>query len=322
MNAYLIEDEPLTLIDSGPELGARRSTSSSRRLRALGHRIEDIELLVITHQHIDHFGLAGVARAALRGARRGARRARPLPQPLPRGGRARGPLRGAHDATARHPRRTSSTALRAVSASFRGWGSTVEVARPCATATSWSSRAGRCGCFTARATAPRTRSSSTRRAGLLIAGDHLIAPHLLEPDRRAAARGARRVHGPAPARAPRLPRLARRRRARWSSTSCSPDTAPPITDHAAVIDSRMRLHARRAERILGLIETEPLTAHEMARAAVGKRRGHAGLPHALGGPRPPRPPDRGRSRRRAGARRRRALPRGMSETAPTPRMAG
>jgi hypothetical protein len=39
---------------------------------------------------------------------------------------------------------------------------------------------------------------------------------------------------------------------------------PPITDHVAVIDSRMRLHQRRAERIHGLIAAEPRTAYEIA----------------------------------------------------------
>jgi glyoxylase-like metal-dependent hydrolase (beta-lactamase superfamily II) len=59
INAYLIEDSPLTLVDSGPN-SAKALDELEQALAARGHAIEDIELLVITHQHIDHFGLASI----------------------------------------------------------------------------------------------------------------------------------------------------------------------------------------------------------------------------------------------------------------------
>ena len=59
VNAYLIEDSPLTLVDSGPN-SAKALDELEQALDARGHRIEDIELLVITHQHMDHFGLASI----------------------------------------------------------------------------------------------------------------------------------------------------------------------------------------------------------------------------------------------------------------------
>ncbi len=58
VNCYLIEGDPLTLIDAGP-----RSDRSLAELELLveeaGHRIEDIGLVIATHQHIDHIGLIG-----------------------------------------------------------------------------------------------------------------------------------------------------------------------------------------------------------------------------------------------------------------------
>jgi glyoxylase-like metal-dependent hydrolase (beta-lactamase superfamily II) len=57
VNCYLIDDEPLTLLDAGPlhppalaalELGMERA----------GRTVAELELIVITHQHVDHFGLA------------------------------------------------------------------------------------------------------------------------------------------------------------------------------------------------------------------------------------------------------------------------
>jgi glyoxylase-like metal-dependent hydrolase (beta-lactamase superfamily II) len=56
VNAYLIEDDPLTLIDSGPA-STRSLDSIERRLRTLGHSLADLGLLVVTHQHVDHLGL-------------------------------------------------------------------------------------------------------------------------------------------------------------------------------------------------------------------------------------------------------------------------
>src|SRR3989442_1996641 len=59
VNAYLIEDEPVTLIDSGPN-SAKALDELEQALAARGHAVEDLELLVITHQHMDHFGLASI----------------------------------------------------------------------------------------------------------------------------------------------------------------------------------------------------------------------------------------------------------------------
>lgn len=55
INCYLLEGDPLTLIDAGP-----RSEKSFQGLQdgveRAGYKLEDIELVVATHQHIDHVG--------------------------------------------------------------------------------------------------------------------------------------------------------------------------------------------------------------------------------------------------------------------------
>lgn len=56
VNAYLIEGDPLTLIDAGPKDETAWRTLQST-VRAAGYRLADIQRIVLTHTHIDHFGL-------------------------------------------------------------------------------------------------------------------------------------------------------------------------------------------------------------------------------------------------------------------------
>jgi glyoxylase-like metal-dependent hydrolase (beta-lactamase superfamily II) len=57
VNLYLLEGEPLTLIDAGP-LTDDAFETLQEGLRQLGYSVRDIEQLVITHAHHDHFGQA------------------------------------------------------------------------------------------------------------------------------------------------------------------------------------------------------------------------------------------------------------------------
>ena len=59
VNCYLIDDDPLTLVDTGPNSG-KALDCLERELAAHGRRIEDLERIVITHQHLDHLGLLDV----------------------------------------------------------------------------------------------------------------------------------------------------------------------------------------------------------------------------------------------------------------------
>src|SRR4029079_3486270 len=59
VNCYLIEDRPLTLVDTGPNSGTSLD-ELARPLSALGRSLEEIELVVLTHQHIDHLGLVEI----------------------------------------------------------------------------------------------------------------------------------------------------------------------------------------------------------------------------------------------------------------------
>lgn len=57
VNVYVLDDEPLTLIDT-PQRSAASLAELEAGLAAIGRRVEDLERIVVTHQHIDHCGLA------------------------------------------------------------------------------------------------------------------------------------------------------------------------------------------------------------------------------------------------------------------------
>jgi len=58
INAYLLDGPPLTLIDVGP-FTEKALASLETQLSELDRKIEGIEQVLITHPHMDHFGLAG-----------------------------------------------------------------------------------------------------------------------------------------------------------------------------------------------------------------------------------------------------------------------
>src|SRR2546429_9333927 len=57
VNVYLIAEDPLTLIDTGPK--TKEATEALREgLRSAGFLVSDIRRIVLTHAHEDHCGLA------------------------------------------------------------------------------------------------------------------------------------------------------------------------------------------------------------------------------------------------------------------------
>jgi glyoxylase-like metal-dependent hydrolase (beta-lactamase superfamily II) len=261
VNAYLIEDDPLTLIDSGPNSG-KALDELEQALAARGHAIEDIELLVITHQHIDHFGLAsilarrsGAEVAALEGLGsylRDYRESADLDD------------RFAQEIMLRHGIPADVvTALRAVSASFRAWGAAVEITRPLRDGEQLELRNRTLRVLHRPGHSPSDTVFYDESRAILLAADHLIA-HISSNPLLARPLGA-----PADFTGPRpralIDYIASLRLTREMEPSLVlAGHGAPISDHAALIDERFRLHSRRAERIHRLIADQPRTAHEIA----------------------------------------------------------
>jgi glyoxylase-like metal-dependent hydrolase (beta-lactamase superfamily II) len=266
VNAYLIEDSPLTLIDSGPN-SAKALDELEQALAARGHAIEDIELLVVSHQHIDHFGLAGVL------ARRSGAEVAALDALAPYLSRY-GEQADADDSFAegmmlRHgiPPEVV-TALRAVSAGFRGWGSAVEVTRTLADGSELRLRDRTLKILHRPGHSPSDTVFYDEARSILLAADHLIKHISSNPLLARPLEAEPDYNGPRPqALVTYMASLAQTREMALSLVL--PGHGPPIVDHIALIDERMRLHRRRAEKIRRLIELQPRTAHEIAHELWG-----------------------------------------------------
>lgn len=57
VNIWLLPGEPLTIVDTGPA-NDDALASLEHQLAVHGHALEDVELVLITHHHLDHAGLA------------------------------------------------------------------------------------------------------------------------------------------------------------------------------------------------------------------------------------------------------------------------
>jgi glyoxylase-like metal-dependent hydrolase (beta-lactamase superfamily II) len=261
VNAYLIEDEPLTLIDSGPN-SAKALDELEQALAARGHAIEDLELLVVTHQHIDHFGLAAIL-ARRSGAQVAALQG--LDHRL-RDFRTDAELddRFAARIMLRHGVPTDVvTALRAVSASFRAWGCTVEVDRPLAPGEALELRDRTLTVLHRPGHSPSDTLFWDEQRSLLIAGDHLLSHISSNPLIARPLEVQGDYDGPRPQALLTYIDSLRKTRAMDVELVLS-GHGVPIADHAALIDERLHLHERRAERIRRLIAERPRTAYELA----------------------------------------------------------
>ena len=263
MNAYLIEGEQLTLVDTGPNSG-RALDVLAEQLGEHGHAIGDIELILVTHNHLDHIGLteivvehSGAEVAALGAA---ARRLADYE------GEA-----AADDEFAVGLMRSSgipeeiALALQSVSSTFRGWGGPVNVTRELADGDLVDLGDRKLEVLFRPGHSPMDTVFWDAERELGFVGDHLL-PHISSNPII-----ARPLDG-SPGRTRSLANYLesfKKTRELPEGAVLFPGHGEPIDDHRSLIDTRFASTDRRKEKLLRLLADGPRSGYELAQSMWG-----------------------------------------------------
>jgi glyoxylase-like metal-dependent hydrolase (beta-lactamase superfamily II) len=262
VNVYLIEDEPLTLVDAGPNSGTSFN-ELQRGIEGLGHSLEDIELVIITHQHIDHLGLVSLVAARASAAVAAIDVAVPFVENFSAEAQADDDF--ARELMLRHGIPADVVAaLQSVSRAFRAWGARADVTRPLHDGEALAFRDRTLHVHHRPGHSPTDTVFHDRDRRILLAADHLLAhvssnPLLTRPRDGSARRPKSLVRY--------LESLAAT--CEMDVELVLPGHGDPITNHRELIDQRITMHRRRADKIHGLIERRPRSAYEIGQALWG-----------------------------------------------------
>ena len=265
VNCYLIDDEPLTLVDAGPNSG-RALDELQRALAAHGKAIDDLELVIVTHQHIDHIGLVEIV-ASRSGAEVAAIDAA-VPFISDYSERAAADDEFSGQIMLRHGISPDVVqALQSVSRAFRAWGAKVSVTRELHEGDTIEMRDRTLEVHFRPGHSPSDTVFYDAARQQLLAADHLIKHISSNP---LITRGPDDEGDPA--KRPQslvmyLDSLGKTRE--MDIDLVLPGHGDPIDDHRSLIDERFKLHDRRAEKIHKLIAERPRSAYEIAQALWG-----------------------------------------------------
>ena len=262
VNCYLLEDSPLTLIDTGPNSG-KSLDELQQQLAELGHGIEEIELVILTHQHIDHLGLVQII-----ASRSGAEVAAidvvvPFVERYGEDAERDDAFAGGLMLRYGIPEELV-IGLRSVSRSFRAWGAPAKVTRPLRDGETVELRDRALEVQHRPGHSPSDTVFWDAERRILLCGDHLIAHISSNPLLSRPLDGS-----------PERPQAlvtyieSLRRTRELDAAILLPGHGEPITDHRGLIDERFLLHRRRAEKLRELIAERPRTAYELAQELWG-----------------------------------------------------
>lgn len=261
VNCYLIEDDPLTLIDPGPNSGDALD-ALDHQLTQLGHSIDDIELIVLSHQHIDHLGLINIV-------------ARHSGADVTCIDRCATYLENWEDEAAADDRFASemmilhgiapevTRALRSVSAAFRTWGSSANVTRTFKDGDMLELRDRKLKIDWRPGHSPTDTTFFNEATGTLIAADHLIKHISSNPLLARPLDGEKRMQSLVAY----IDSMAKTRE--MPASLVLSGHGEPILDHVGLIDARFAQRSKRTEKIYKMIVEQQRSAHALAQATWG-----------------------------------------------------
>jgi glyoxylase-like metal-dependent hydrolase (beta-lactamase superfamily II) len=267
VNCYLIDDDPLTLVDVGPNHGRSLATLEDL-LREHGRRVEDLERIVITHQHTDHLGLVGILADRSGADVCALRELAPVVEAFADHADRNDEL--AQALMLRHGiPRDMVTALVATSRALRGWAGSAPVTERL--------EDGGVLTFAGRSFQVHHRPGHSpsdtvffdAASGDLVAGDHLLGHISSNPLISLPLGGRSGAPGDGRPRALLMYMESLRATREMPVERVLPGHGDEFSGHAALIDERFAMHERRAEKILGILAERPRSAHDVAQAIWG-----------------------------------------------------
>lgn len=273
ITTWLLTNGPLTLVDTGPA-SAEALHVLELRLRALGHRIEDLDAIVLTHEHADHVGLTSllVERSGADVVTIDALAGR-LADPSGFGDREAAFMA---ESLHRHGmQREMTVALQAMQRAHLAWaGGGATVTDPVASGEHRSLG----GLDFEVVLRPGHSVTDTllinHEHGVVLGGDHLLGhvssnpllacpPEMLDP---------RRPQRPTPE--DRVPALRMYIEGLEATAELGPAVVlgghgPAVTDARAIVADRLRMHDRRKRKIHGMLADDGSTAFSIAQRMWG-----------------------------------------------------
>ncbi len=219
--------------------------------------------MILTHQHIDHLGLAEIVVERSGAEVAAIDVAVPFFENFAEDAERDDAF--AADIMRRHGiPEDVVVALRSVSRSFRAWGSHAPITRPLTDGRPLELRDRTLEVQHRPGHSPSDTLFWDAERRILIAADHLIAhissnPLLARPLDGSTERPKALLTY--------MDSLAKTRE--LDAEIVLTGHGEPVTNHRELIDERMAMHARRAEKILGLLRERPRTAYEIAQSLWG-----------------------------------------------------
>jgi glyoxylase-like metal-dependent hydrolase (beta-lactamase superfamily II) len=258
VNSYLIEDDPLTLVDAGPN-SATTFEALEEALAALGHAVGDLGLILITHQHLDHTGLAGML------ARRSGAEVAALDllkpwladydRAMSRQQRYTDEIMGANGVP-----RDIRLVVRAIGRRTRVSGAPATVTMPLTPGEQLRLRDRTLTVLHRPGHSPSDTVYFDADRRTMIAGDHLLRHISSNP-----VISTPLVGEPYPRPQTLVTYIASMQAtAREPAELVLPGHGQPIHDHRGLIDRRLAMHQQRCDHLCDLIAERPRTAYELA----------------------------------------------------------
>ena len=270
INVYVFDQGPLTIVDTGPNSGTSLD-ALDRGLQSLGHSLDSVERILLTHQHVDHTGLAGVV-----ARRSGAEVAVPA---------ALGPyLQDWTSSAAQDDRMAASVmrrhglsgrvaeAMEQVAKAYRAYGDSV------AATTLLRERdlieiGGRSFTVYSRpGHSPTDTVFVDASDGLTIGGDHLLEKVSSNPVLSRALDPGNARHVAPEQRFRSLPAYVENLKStrEMQLGLILPGHGDPFQGHVDLISERLEMHEKRAQKMLDLLSDEPLSALDIAEGIWGE----------------------------------------------------